>query len=158
VDRLHFAIVAAVLPTLSLLAGQLSALRKRLKQQTADLQQALERIQRLATRDELTGLYNRRHLRHELAREAERAQRQRAPLALCLIGVDHFKPINDQHGHALGDEVLCGLSDLLLRLTRSGDILALYRAKAEGPDRVCADPAGISATGSAAGSAIQSGA
>lgn len=126
VERLHFVIVAAVLPTLSLLAGQLSTLRKRMKQQAADLQQALERIQRLATRDELTGLYNRRHLRDELAREAERAQRQRAPLALCLIDVDHFKPINDRHGHALGDEVLCGLSDLLLRLTRTGDILGRW--------------------------------
>jgi diguanylate cyclase (GGDEF)-like protein len=126
VERLHFAMVAAVLPTLSLLAGQLSALRKRMKQQAADLQLALERIQRLPTRDELTGLYNRRHLRHELAREADRAQRQRAPLALCRIDVDHFKPINDQHGHALGDEVLCGLSDLLLRLTRTGDILGRW--------------------------------
>jgi diguanylate cyclase (GGDEF)-like protein len=126
VERLHFAIVAAVLPTLSLLAGQLSALRKRMKQQATDLQLALERIQRLATRDELTGLYNRRHLRDELAREADRAQRQRAPLALCLIDVDHFKPINDRHGHALGDEVLCGLSDLLLRMTRTGDILGRW--------------------------------
>ena len=126
VERLHFAIVAAVLPTLSLLAGQLSALRTRMKRQAAELQHALERIQRLATRDELTGLYNRRHLRDEMAREAERAQRQHAPLALCLIDVDHFKPINDRHGHALGDEVLCGLSDLLLRLTRTGDVLGRW--------------------------------
>ena len=126
VERLHFALAAAVLPTLSLLAGQLSTLRKRMKQQATELKQALARIQRLATRDELTGLYNRRHLRDELAREAQRAQRQRAPLALCLIDVDHFKPINDHHGHALGDEVLCGLSGLLLRLTRSGDILGRW--------------------------------
>jgi hypothetical protein len=54
--------------------------------------------------------------------------------------------------------VLCGLSDLLLRRTRSGDILALYRAKAEGRDRVCADAAEIGATGSATSRAIQSGA
>jgi len=126
VERLHFVIAATVLPTLSLLAGQLSALRRRMKLQAAELRQALERIQRLATRDELTGLYNRRRLRDELAREADRAQRQRAPLALCLIDLDHFKPINDRHGHALGDEVLCGLADLLLRLTRSGDILGRW--------------------------------
>ncbi|HKW82607.1 MAG TPA: GGDEF domain-containing protein, partial [Burkholderiaceae bacterium] len=68
--------------------------------------QALERIRVLATRDELTGLPNRRHAQDLLTIEGSRARRERTPLSLCLLDIDHFKRINDTLGHAAGDQVL----------------------------------------------------
>jgi diguanylate cyclase (GGDEF)-like protein len=77
-------------------------------------------------RDPLTGLFNRRHLQERLWSEAAFARRHRAPLSLILIDVDHFKRINDEHGHATGDAALRALADALSVLTREEDVLARY--------------------------------
>lgn len=66
----------------------------------------LEALRRLATRDELTGLLNRREFDRILAEEEERSIRFGNPLALVMIDLDRFKSINDTHGHAAGDQVL----------------------------------------------------
>lgn len=74
----------------------------------------LEReLERLAHRDPLTGLANRRSLSMDLAREIARCRRAKLPLALLMIDVDHFKSVNDSFGHAGGDEVLRRLGELL---------------------------------------------
>jgi diguanylate cyclase (GGDEF)-like protein len=106
IERIHFAFAAVVLPVISMLAGDLSAMRHRLQQQKAELQEALARIHKLATRDDLTGLINRRHMEELAALEQRRAQRHGSMPCLCLLDIDHFKRINDRHGHAAGDEVL----------------------------------------------------
>jgi diguanylate cyclase (GGDEF)-like protein len=67
---------------------------------------SLEALRRLATRDELTGLLNRREYERILAEEEDRSRRFGQPLALVIIDVDRFKAINDAHGHAAGDAVL----------------------------------------------------
>ncbi len=66
----------------------------------------LEALRRLATRDELTGLLNRREYDRILAEEEDRAKRFGHPLALVMIDLDHFKAVNDNHGHPAGDAVL----------------------------------------------------
>ena len=79
-----------------------------------------------AERDPLTGLGNRRHLARRSAELLPAAQRDQSPLALALIDIDHFKPINDRHGHAVGDAVLVALAQLLRENTRVGDVLARH--------------------------------
>ncbi len=70
------------------------------------LGETLEALRRLATRDELTGLFNRREYDRILLEESERAQRFGHPLGLAIIDIDRFKAINDSHGHPAGDAVL----------------------------------------------------
>jgi diguanylate cyclase (GGDEF)-like protein len=77
-----------------------------------------------ADTDYLTGLLNRRAFDVEFGRQCDRAQRSGLPLALAMFDLDHFKQVNDHHGHAVGDQVLCDFAALLARELRSGDTLA----------------------------------
>lgn len=70
------------------------------------LGETLEALRRMATRDQLTGLLNRREFERILPEEEERARRFSHPLALVMVDVDHFKVVNDTHGHPVGDVVL----------------------------------------------------
>ncbi|MFZ2852902.1 MAG: sensor domain-containing diguanylate cyclase [Rhodocyclaceae bacterium] len=80
-----------------------------------------------AMHDPLTGLYNRRYLLAHLGEELGRARRYRHPVSLLLLDVDHFKRINDRHGHAAGDQCLRALARVLgERVHRQGDITARY--------------------------------
>lgn len=74
----------------------------------------------LSITDALTATYNRRYLMEQLPKEIERARRYSRPLSAVLCDIDHFKKINDTHGHQAGDEVLKGFSQLLLNATRKG--------------------------------------
>lgn len=76
--------------------------------------------------DDLTGLYNRRHIFVELEREIQRAVRYKRDLAGMMIDLDHFKQINDQYGHVIGDRVLCSFARLLEKSIRTIDILGRY--------------------------------
>lgn len=91
--------------------------------QVADEKSAL---QELAMRDPLTGLYNRGFLDAALPRELARALRERQQLALVMLDLDHFKKVNDQHGHAAGDEVLKALAALLKQGARESDLICRY--------------------------------
>ncbi len=73
-------------------------------QQRRELREALARVQQLATRDRLTGLYNRRHMQQELVAAARATAA--AGFSIALVDLDHFKRINDQHGHRAGDLAL----------------------------------------------------
>ncbi|WP_374434645.1 GGDEF domain-containing protein [Inhella sp.] len=81
-------------------------------------------IRRQAERDALTGLFNRRVLQRRLAEELARGQRRPQVLALLALDVDHFKQINDRHGHAAGDAALCHVATLLQAQLRRSDVLA----------------------------------
>jgi diguanylate cyclase (GGDEF)-like protein len=76
-----------------------------------------------ASTDPLTGAYNRRHLQEHLAQRAAAASRGAGGDALLAIDIDHFKRINDKHGHATGDEVLCRLVAAIGARKRGGDLL-----------------------------------
>ena len=72
----------------------------------ADLLETQEALRHQATHDHLTGLWNRRMILEELSREVNRAAHNNTPLAVAVADIDHFKAINDTHGHATGDLVL----------------------------------------------------
>lgn len=80
----------------------------------------------LTDRDGLTGLVNRRKFDEHLAIELSRAQRQKRPLTLAVIDLDHFKMVNDAHGHACGDRVLRNLARQLVKGLRRTDIAARF--------------------------------
>ena len=85
---------------------------------------ALEaRLEKQALTDPLTGLGNRRYLEDQAAMEIARAKRSGAPLALVAIDLDHFKRINDRHGHDVGDVVLQAFARLARQVLRDGDVL-----------------------------------
>ncbi|AKJ27379.1 GGDEF domain-containing protein [Caldimonas brevitalea] len=126
VELAHFLLIATMMPAVAALAAQLSRLRTRLRNQRHDLAQALQRIQFLATRDELTGLVNRRHMSELLEREQRRNARHGAAFCIGLIDLDHFKQINDTHGHAAGDEALKRFAAVASTQIRTTDTLARW--------------------------------
>ena len=85
-----------------------------------------ERTQDESLKDALTGLTNARGLHGHLMREMERAERAAGQFAVVLLDFDHFKWINDQHGHLVGDLALKAVSRVLRETTRSYDICARY--------------------------------
>ena len=82
--------------------------------------------QRLSTTDALTGLWNFRYLSMSLAREIERSTRFDRPLAVLMLDLDHFKQVNDEHGHARGDTVLRELAQRVQEQIREVDTFARY--------------------------------
>src|SRR5690606_14209920 len=79
-----------------------------------------------ATRDGLTGLYNRRLLDERLPIEIKRSQRDQLPASLAMIDVDHFKRFNDEFGHDAGDHVLKAIGELLTDRVRVYDLACRY--------------------------------
>ena len=94
--------------------------------QLATIQSLQEGLREQALRDPLTGLYNRRYLEETVGRELARAQRNHESLCLLMIDMDHFKTLNDEHGHAAGDQVLRWFGDLIRTKLRPGDIACRY--------------------------------
>jgi diguanylate cyclase (GGDEF)-like protein/PAS domain S-box-containing protein len=90
------------------------------------LQLQLDENRFLAEHDALTRVANRYCLEKVLLEECERAERFRLPLALVAMDIDDFKPINDQHGHAVGDQALVRVVESLLACARQGDLLARW--------------------------------
>lgn len=91
------------------------------------LSQEKERLEALATRDALTGAYNRRAFDERLLDEWRRAVRSREPLSLVMLDVDYFKVYNDSYGHVAGDHCLQQVVQALLScVSRSGDMVARY--------------------------------
>lgn len=85
-----------------------------------------ERLEHLATIDPLTGVRNRRAMDEELELAASHATRNGVPYAVVLLDIDHFKKINDEFGHGIGDRVLVELVALIERNTRKADQLFRY--------------------------------
>jgi len=83
-------------------------------------------LHRLATTDKLTGCANRHNLTEYAAKFVSQSQRHEYPISLLVIDLDHFKAVNDTHGHHTGDEVLKEVGKLLLRSVREGDMAARF--------------------------------
>ena len=92
----------------------------------AELSLANRKLEALASRDGLTGLFNRRHMDVRLDHQWAEAVTSGASFGLLMIDVDHFKKYNDRHGHPAGDEVLRGVARLLSEGRRANDLVARY--------------------------------
>jgi len=123
---MQLAILAIVLPWFAAMGGYVNKLRRRLSDSNRQLKDAVDRAEEIAMRDVLTGTYNRRHLMDVLRREISRAQRLGAPLAVCLLDIDHFKRINDSWGHAAGDAVLRHFATVAATGLRAVDVFGRF--------------------------------
>ena len=92
----------------------------------AQLHDAMTRLADIAVRDELTGLYNRRHFIERLEHAVALSERSAQPFHLALIDLDHFKQVNDQHGHVTGDVILQRFAALARDSLRRSDVLARF--------------------------------
>lgn len=113
--------------------SSINRLRDRAKKQYVDLQEALELNKRLATTDELTGLYNRRYFMEQLAQQKALSERDDSDFVICYCDLDNFKQINDTFGHYTGDIVLKKFSEILDSSIREID----YAARFGGEEFVC---------------------
>lgn len=85
-----------------------------------------ERLKRVGLTDSLTGVNNRRFFDQRLKEEVARAQRAQKPLACLFMDVDHFKRVNDEHGHKVGDQVLWEVAGMIREQLRAEDVLGRY--------------------------------
>jgi diguanylate cyclase (GGDEF)-like protein len=122
----HFLLVATMLPTVSLLAGRLSRMRHRSRLQRAELSQALARLREHTTRDELTGLINKRHMQGLMEQEHQRCIRSGQSFCIAVLDIDRFKAVNEAHGYTVGDAVLRAAAQEALRHVRVSDVLARW--------------------------------
>lgn len=91
-----------------------------------ELQGIQEELLTLSIRDQLTGLFNRRHMEESLRREISRAVRHKTNLSLIMLDVDYFKDVNDTYGHMAGDIVLQKIGELLVERSRGEDVACRY--------------------------------
>jgi len=91
-----------------------------------NMRRTMKELETQSRTDDLTCLYNRRHILVELEREVERALRYGRDLAGLMVDVDNFKQVNDQYGHLVGDKVLRQISDLIIESVRKIDIVGRY--------------------------------
>ncbi|WP_157730004.1 GGDEF domain-containing protein [Bacterioplanes sanyensis] len=117
---------AASLFCFVVVAREFTQLRDAHRNKNRELRQALARIEELAVTDELTGLYNRRYLLRGMEKHAALADREGLSFVAVFIDIDHFKHINDSHGHSIGDQVLAELAMVLRRSVREADMASRY--------------------------------
>ena len=106
--------------------AELAGINAQLSKTVEEVQALQQALRDQATRDPLTGLFNRRHLNDALPTLFALAQREAQTLALVIIDLDHFKSVNDQHGHAAGDRLLASFGELLAGQVRRSDVACRY--------------------------------
>ena len=121
---------AIALPSKQALTDKIAEL-KQAEQRLEDANQSLERevakrtaqLEKMASTDELTGLLNRREIMRILNLEIARAERHNTPLSLLMLDLDHFKQINDNHGHQAGDDILMNCAEQFRLASRNIDFI-----------------------------------
>jgi diguanylate cyclase (GGDEF)-like protein len=112
-EALNFIFAAICLPCMAFLLSQISRMRLKVRAQRTELEAAKARLEVIAARDLLTGLFNRRHIGERLSVACRDGEKRHQPWCVSLIDLDHFKRINDHFGHATGDRVLCHFATLV---------------------------------------------
>lgn len=125
-ELLRFGVMLGSLPALIFTAYLISSWRNRLAIQRRDLQEALDKVQQLATRDSLTGLYNRHYMQERMEYTVQRFDRYGECFTVGLVDLDHFKRINDEHGHQVGDQALMAFASAVSMVLRDTDTLARW--------------------------------
>lgn len=105
---------------------RLTKLMHFISRMTEQLDRVNHQLTLQAERDSLTRIYNRRKFSEELTEEIYRAKRYQTPLSLILIDIDHFKAVNDNYGHVVGDKVLVQTTQLIQQQIRKTDLLARF--------------------------------
>ncbi|HEX5371793.1 MAG TPA: diguanylate cyclase [Aquabacterium sp.] len=125
-EALQLGMAAFILTLLTLMSHRYSQMRSRVRAQKKDLSEAVAQVEHIVTHDTLTGLYNRRHMVDVINRELARTERSGIGLALVVIDLDHFKRINDTHGHQVGDAVLKAFAEIAQSVLRETDVIGRW--------------------------------
>lgn len=134
------AIMLAAILQVCLYGSVQASLRAKVRERTESLNRAMHYLElsnaelkaerdtaaSQAIRDELTGVFNRRHLEAEMAVQVARSERRGSPLTVALLDIDHFKEINDRFGHQAGDLALRHVTEVMGRSIRGVDIFGRY--------------------------------
>ncbi len=140
VEWAYFIFVVSIIPTIGQLSTQITHMRDRLRTQKnelvsqrsellaqkVELEHAMERIRELATRDELTGLINRREMSEVIGNYVQMQQREATGFSMAMIDLDHFKRINDTWGHSVGDAVLRAFAQQTRLTLRETDTISRW--------------------------------
>ena len=133
IELLQLCALSATFMQFSVLGGYIGSLREKVKEKhkelaarNDDLEHALRRIEELAMRDELTGVFNRRYLMETIKNEKHRCERSGAVFSICILDVDLFKRVNDTYGHLVGDEVLQSIAVSATGALRQTDYFGRY--------------------------------
>jgi diguanylate cyclase (GGDEF)-like protein len=126
IELLQWVVLAVVLVWFSIVGAYISGLRQRFSNANRELKKAFNTINELAIHDDLTKVFNRRHLFEELQRQKALADRGNTFFSIALIDLDHFKKANDTYGHLKGDDILKHLIQAVKHEIREFDCLARY--------------------------------
>ena len=126
IGYMYLALVVICLPTLTAVGMQRVKLTHKLQRQKAELADALARLNEIAIRDALTGLYNRGHMVELLQLAVDRQQRTGETFSFVMFDLDFFKRVNDTHGHGVGDDVLRAFALVATNILRKSDVLARW--------------------------------
>jgi len=107
-------------------ADEVGELAETFNRMVVALRESHDRLTERANTDGLTDLYNHRYFQERLAKELSRAERYGRPLSIIMLDIDHFKALNDAHGHPVGDVVLQELARVLVASVRDIDVVARY--------------------------------
>ena len=123
---LSWLVFAAVLGRVVLLSLRIGSLRDQLIERNHALRDSLERIERLASVDDLTQAWNRRAIGRMIDEEGQRAARSGVPFCMVMFDLDHFKAVNDRCGHPVGDAVLRRFAAITMAVLRATDRLGRW--------------------------------
>ena len=126
VEPLELAARVRSMLRLKALQDELIARNAELDRINRALQESQHELERISRTDGLTGLYNRGYLEERFTGEFERSKRYRSALACLMFDIDHFKRLNDGHGHPFGDRVIRGTAELLRSTLRDIDLVGRY--------------------------------
>ena len=115
-----------VMAEITVIGGFISGLRGKLRQRNLELGEAMAQISALVNVDSLTGVYNRRRLFEVIREESSRYSRSPGSFSICLLDIDHFKHVNDTHGHQAGDAILQAVAQCVANDLRTIDCFGRY--------------------------------
>ncbi|MDJ0927016.1 MAG: GGDEF domain-containing protein [Gammaproteobacteria bacterium] len=122
-DVLQLVIYLGVMGWLALFAGHIHDLRQQLHERNAQLRENIRKVARVAERDHLTKSFNRHYIMETLSREKGRADRSNNGFSICIFDLDHFKALNDEYGHLIGDRILKGFAKRVRAELRAMDAI-----------------------------------
>ena len=121
-----FLYASLVVVLIARLAAIVARMNEGLRSKSRELAMALDRVQQLATRDDLTQVHNRRHITELMGIEQNQHERSGSSLCVALLDIDHFKAVNDNLGHQAGDEVLRRFAQATQQALRTSDLLGRW--------------------------------
>ena len=117
---------AAIMGLITMQSRKFATLRERVEAERRELEAAQQALERVTQHDALTGLFSRLYGQERLEHEQQRALLSGQPFGVVLMDLDHFKQVNDQHGHHVGDEVLVHFAQAARQVLRDTDLIARW--------------------------------